>query len=206
VVVLVALDSNVVDLVEVACRSSARIDAMQAMEPPPHFEDLAPQQEVEVFACYWLLAMAPAWRSTLHTFSDFLYDEVVNAPHAGLLLRVAVDVLVREWQEPEFRAPDPAKRPKSAELVSLGIKPADADQVADAIGLGCQRFLTNDKQLRNKSDQVQGRWQLVIRRPSEFIVEAVQAGAPWTARAPWPWESIDRIRGGCPIIGSTEER
>ena len=70
-VVLVALDSNVVDLVEVACRSSARIDAMEAMEPPPHFEDLSPQQEVEVFACYWLLAMAPAWRSTLYTFSDF---------------------------------------------------------------------------------------------------------------------------------------
>jgi hypothetical protein len=206
VVVLVALDSNVVDLVEVACRSSAHIDAMESMEPPPHFEDLAPQQEVEVFACYWLLAMAPVWRSTLYTFSDFLYDEVANAPHAGLLLRVAVDVLVREWQEPEFRAPDPAKRPKSAELVSIGIKPADANHVADAIGLGCQRFLTNDKQLRNKSDQVQGRWQLVIRRPSDFLVEAVRAGAPWTTRAPWPWSSIDRIRGGCPIIGSTDER
>jgi hypothetical protein len=75
------------------------------MEPPPHFEDLSPQQEVEVFACYWLLAMAPTWRSTLYTFSDFLHDEVANAPHAGLLLRVAVDVLAREWQEPEFRAP-----------------------------------------------------------------------------------------------------
>lgn len=205
-VVLVALDSNVVDLVEVACRSSARVDAMEAMEPPPQFEDLSPQLEVEALACHWLLAMAPAWRSTLYTFSNVLYDEVANAPHAGLLLRVAIDVLVREWQEPEFRAPDPAKRPKSAELASLGIKPADANHVADAIGLGCQRFLTNDKQLRNKSDQVQERWQLVIRRPSEFLVEAVQAGAPWTTRAPWPWESIDRIRGGCPIIGSIEER
>jgi hypothetical protein len=97
VVVLVALDSNVVDLVEVACRSSACIDAMEAMEPPPQFEDLSPQQEVEAFACYWMLAMTPAWRSTLYTFSDFLYDEVAKAPHAGLLLRVAVDVLVREW-------------------------------------------------------------------------------------------------------------
>src|SRR5918994_4291250 len=150
--------------------------------------------------------MAPAWRSTLYTFSDFLYDEVAGAPHPGLLLRVAVDVLVREWQEPEFRVPDPAKRPKSAELVSLGIKHADANHVADAIGLGCHRFLTNDKQLRNKSDQVFGALELVIRRPSEFLVEAVQAGAPWTTRAPWPWESIDRIRGECPIIGSTEER
>jgi hypothetical protein len=205
-VVLVALDSNVVDLVEVACRSSAHIDAMEAMEPPPRFEDLSPQQEVEVFACYWLLGMAPVWRSTCYTFSDFLYDEVAGAPHAGLLLRVAVDVLVRDWQEPEFRVPDPAKRPKSAELVSLGIEPADAHHVADAIGLGCQRLLTNDKRLRNKSDQVQGRWQLALRRPSEFLVEAVQAGAPWTSRAPWPWDSIDRIRGRCLIIGSTEKR
>jgi hypothetical protein len=161
VVVLVALDSNVVDLVEVACRSSACIDAMEAMEPPPQFEDLSPQQEVEAFACYWMLAMTPAWRSTLYTFSDFLYDEVAKAPHAGLLLRVAVDVLVREWQEPEFRAADPAKRPNSAEQASLDIKPADANHVADAIGLGCQRFLTNDKQLRNKSDQVQERWQVM---------------------------------------------
>jgi hypothetical protein len=116
-VVLVALDSNVVDLVELACRSSAHIDVMEAMEPPPHFEDLSTQQEVEVLACYWLLAMAPAGGSTLYTFSDFLYDEVEGAPHAGALLRAAVDVLVRDWQEPEFRVPDPAKRPKPAELV-----------------------------------------------------------------------------------------
>jgi hypothetical protein len=204
--VLVALDSNVVDLIEVACRTSEHIDAMEAMEPPPHFEDLSTQPEVEVFACYWLLAMAPAWGSTLYTFSDFLYDEVAPAPHAGLLVRVAVDVLVRDWQEPEFRVPDPAKRPRSAELVSLGISRADAIHVADAIGLGCQRFLTNDKRLRKKSKQVQERWQLAIRRPSEFLVEAVQAGAPWTTRAPWPWESIDRIRGECPISGSTQER
>jgi hypothetical protein len=206
VLVLVALDSNVVDLVELACRSPAHIDAMEAMEPPPRFDDLSTQPEVEVFACYWLLAMAPAWRSTLYTFSDFLYDEVAPAPHAGLLIRVAVDVLVRDWQEPEFRVPDPARRPKSAELVSLGIEPADAIHVADAIGLGCEWFLTNDRRLRKKSEQVQGRWQLALRRPSEFLVEAVQAGAPWTTRAPWPWESIDRIRDGCAIVRNTEER
>lgn len=198
--VLVALDSNVVDLVEVACRSSAHSSAMEAMEPPPRFEELSPQQEAEVFACYWLLAMAPAWRSTIYTFSDLLYDEVARAPHAGQLLHVAIDVLVREWQEPELRVPTPATRPKAAELVSLGIKPADANHVADAIGLGCERFLTNDKQLRNRSDQVQPCWRLAIRRPSEFLVEAVRSGAPWSTRAPWPWESIDRIRAGCPIL------
>lgn len=205
-VVLVALDSNVVDLVEVACRSSAHIDAMEAMEPPSRFEDLSPRQEVEVFACYWLLAMAPAWRSTVYTFSAFLYEEVAGAPHAGLLLHVAADVLVRDLQEPEFRVPDPAKRPKPAQLVSLGIKPADAEHVADAIGLGCNRFLTNDRQLRNRSDEVQERWRLVIRRPSEFLVDAVRAGAPWTSRAPWPWESIVGIRKGGPTIESTQAR
>jgi hypothetical protein len=206
VVVLVALDSNVVDLVDAACHSSAHIDAMEAAEPPPPFGDLSPQQEVEVFACYWLLAMAPAWRSTLYTFSDWLYEEVAGAPHAERLLRVAVDVLVRDSHEPAFRVPDPEKRSKSTELVSLGIKPADAEHVADAIGLACDRFLTNDKQLRNRSDQVRERWQVMIRRPSEFLVEAVRAGAPWPTRAPWPWESIDRIRGGYPTTCWTQER
>ena len=195
--VLVALDSNVVDLIEVACRSSAHIDAMEAMEPPPPFGELSRLQEIEVFACYWLLAMAPAWRSTLYTFSDVLYFEVADAPRANQLLRVAVDVLVRDTHEPEFRVPDPRKRPNSAELTSLGLKADDADHVADAIGLGCQRFLTNDRQLRNRSDEVLQRWQLMLRRPSEFLVEAVQAGAPWTTVAPWPWESIERIRSGC---------
>jgi hypothetical protein len=204
--VLVALDSNVVDLVELACRSSAHVDAIEAMEPPPRFGDLSPQLEAEVFACYWLLAMAPAWRSTLYTFSDLLYDEVARAPHARLLLRVAVDVLVREGQEPQFREPDPVRRPESGELGLFGIGPADADHVADAIGLGCHRLLTNDRQLRNKSDQVEGCWQLVIRRPSEFLVEAVRSGAPWTTLAPWPWESIDRIRDGCHSAGGTRDR
>jgi hypothetical protein len=91
-------------------------------------------------------------------------------------------------------------------LVSLGVKPADAEHVADAIGLGCARFLTNNRQLRNRSDEVQKRWELVSQRPSEFLVEAVRAGAPWTTRAPWPSESIYRIQGGRPTIGTTQER
>ncbi len=200
---LVALDSNVVDLVELACDSSAHVDAMEAMEPPPRFEDLLAREEVEVFACYWLLAMAPAWRSTLYTFSDLLYDELERAPRSGALLHVAVEVLAREWQEPEYRVPDPAKRPEPKQLVSLGLKPADATHVADAVGLGCHRFLTNDRQLRNRSAGVSGRWPLAIRRPSEFLVEAVQGGAPWTTRAPWPWDSIERIRSGRPIVAGT---
>ena len=199
-VVLVALDSNVVDLVELACGSPEHLDAMEAMEPPPRFVPLAPQQEVEVFACYWLLALAPAWRSTVYTFSDLLYDELAGAPCSGSLLRVALDVLVREWQEPECRMPDPARRPASTHLISLGLRPADANHVADAIGLGCHRFLTNDKQLRNKSTRVAERWGIEFRRPSEFLTESIKAGAPWTTRAPWPWESIEPIRRGGPIV------
>jgi hypothetical protein len=55
------------------------------------------------------------------------------------------------------------------------------------------------------SDRVEERWQLAIRRPSEFLVEAVRAGAPWTIQVPWPWESLDRIRRGRPIIDAPEE-
>lgn len=122
VAVRVAVDSNVVDLVELACRTSEFIDAMEAMESPPRFEDLNPHQEVEVFACYWLLAMAPAWRSTLYTFSDLLYHEIAAAPRATSLLRIAADVLIREGQESQFRVPDPAQRPGSDQLASLGLK------------------------------------------------------------------------------------
>jgi hypothetical protein len=193
VTVVVALDSNIVDLVEAACQSSAHVDAMEAMEPPPQFENVPHHQEAEVFACYWLLAMAPAWRATIYTFSDFLYQEVGRAPHASHLLRLAADVLVRELQEPEHRIPGSVKRPEIDMLVALGIKPTDAEHVADAIGLGCQRFLTNDVRLRNKSDLVEDQWQLGLCRPMEFLIEAVRAGAPWTTRAPWPWESIERI-------------
>lgn len=191
--VIVALDSNIVNLVEAACQSSAHVDAMEAMASPPRFENVPPHQQPEVLACYWLLAMAPAWRNTIYTFSDSWYEEVRRAPRAGHLLRVSTDVLVREMQEPEHRIPDAEKRPEIERLVALGIKPADAEYVADAIGLGCQRFLTNDARLRNKSALVDDRWQLGLRRPTEFLVETVQAGAPWTTRAPWPWESIGHI-------------
>jgi hypothetical protein len=202
-VVLVALDTNVLDLVAAACASPAHVDAMEAMEPPPRrFDCSEPHQEIEALACYWLLAMAPAWRATLYTFSDLLYKEAADAPQASRLLRVAFDVLGREWQEPEFRAPDPSKRPKAGDLMAVGLKHADADHVADAIGIGCHRFLTNDKQLRNRSDAVEVRWACAIRRPSEFLVEAVRAGAPWTTLAPWPWESFDRIRDGQSILGN----
>ena len=50
--VLVALDTNVVDLVQAACSEPGSIDSMEAIEPPPRFEGFRPSQEIEVFACY----------------------------------------------------------------------------------------------------------------------------------------------------------
>ena len=190
---LVGLDTNIVDLIGDACASPNHVDAMEAVEPPPRFREMPSTQEVEVFACYWLLALAPVWRSTLYTFSDALYDEVARAPHSGPLLQIAFEVLVRESQEKRYRQPDPQRRPADSEVRALGIKSTDAIHVSDAIGLGCHYFLTNDRQLRNKSDCLEKSWTLRLRRPSEFLVAAVRSGAPWTMLAPWPWESIERI-------------
>ncbi len=87
-----ALDSNIVDLVDAACQSVAHIDAMEAMESPPPFDDVPPHLEAEVFACYWLLALAPAWSSIIYTFSDTLYTEIAEAPSVRRLTRIALDV------------------------------------------------------------------------------------------------------------------
>ena len=54
----------------------------------------------------------------------------------------------------------------------------------------------NDRQLRNRSPDLEAHWPLKARRPSEFLTEAVRAGAPWTTQAAWPWESIERIGAG----------
>jgi hypothetical protein len=191
--VLVAVDSNLIDLFKEACCSAEHLDAIEATGPPPRFKDMPAQQEAEVFACYWLLAMASAWRSTVYTFSDTLYQEVARAPTSGSLLRIAFDVLAREDQAVEHRQPDPTRRPPESELRTLRVKGADVTHIADAVGLGCQYFLTNDRQLRNRSVDLEARWHLKVRRPSEFLVEAVRSGAPWTTQAPWPWESLNRI-------------
>jgi hypothetical protein len=78
----------------------------------------------------------------------------------------------------------------------LGVEVNDAVHIADAIALRCDVFLTNDKRLRNHGDSIEERWGLKLRRPSEFLVDSVRAGAPWTTNAPWPWESLARIRAG----------
>jgi hypothetical protein len=154
------------------------------------------QLEAEVFACYWLLAMAPVWTSTLYTFSEAVYRELRGATEADELMRVAVDVMVREQQEPEYRIPDPAMRPDPRRVRDLGVDPVDAEHVVDAVGVGAQRLLTNDLRLCKRSPAISDRWGLRIQRPSEFLVEAVRSRAPWTTLAPWPWESLERIKRG----------
>lgn len=190
---LIGLDTNIVDLIEEACASPHDVDAMEAMESPPRFRKMPREQVVEVLACYWLLALAASWRSTVYTCSDELYEEVAEARGTGPLLRIALNVLVREWQEKQYRQPDPDPRPTEAIVKSLGVKGVDATHIADAVGLGCDYLLTNDRQLRNKSNRLEERWGLRLRRPSEFLVEAVRDGAPWTTRASWPWISMEWI-------------
>lgn len=47
-VVLVALDTNVVDLVSDACSTWEHVESLEAMAPPPSFGNLQPEMEVEV--------------------------------------------------------------------------------------------------------------------------------------------------------------
>jgi hypothetical protein len=197
--VLVALDTNIVDLVVDACESTEHVEAMEAMEPPPRFRAMPRQLEAEVFSMFWILAMAPSWRSVVYTFSDTVYRELSAAGRASALVRAAVDVLVRDEQEERYRVPDRRRRPPAADVEALGLRRADAEHIADAVGVRADRFLTNDARLRNRSGDVSTRWGLVIRRPSEYLVEAVSARAPWTTSAPWPWDSLERIRAGTAI-------
>lgn len=193
---LVALDTNIVDLVVDACASVDHVEAMEAMESPPPFRLMPRQLEAEVFSMFWILALAPVWRSVVYTFSDAVYRELAAAGQASMLVRAAVDVLVRDEQEEQYRVPDRRWWPAATDVEALGIKWADAEHIADAIGVGADRFLTNDTRLRKRSDAISGRWGLVLRRPSEYLVEAVRAQAPWTTNAPWPWESLERIAIG----------
>lgn len=198
---LVAVDTNFVDLVVAAFASEAHLDCAEAQHPPPVFAMMHPKLEAEVWSTYWLIALAPAWTSTLYTFSNLLYAEAAEARDHDGLLRTALDVLVRETQPALYRVPDPEKTPDIEKCLAAGLKPADARHLADAVGLGCSHLLTNDRQFRNRSAAVEMNWRLRLRRPSEFLVEAVQAGAPWSARAPWPWESLDRILSGSADLG-----
>ena len=89
------------------------------------------------FACDGFLRCAPAWRSTLYTFSDVLYREVACAPR--LLVRCCVSPLMSSYgsgRSPSTDCPIPACDPRPP-FQPLGLKSADAEHVVDAIGLRC---------------------------------------------------------------------
>lgn len=185
---VVSLDSNVIDLVTDAFATRAHANAAEAGAPPPRFRPMIAGLLREVWACYWLVTLAPYWRSTIYTFSEALYAEIERAPDSAGLLRVAVDVLVRDSQPAEYRVPDPTRRPPAAEVQRAGLSLMDAEHVADAVGVGSSYFLTNDRRLRRRSPTTEARWDLRLRQPSEFLEEAVRAGAPWPTHSAWPWE------------------
>jgi hypothetical protein len=147
----------------------------------------------ELFACYWLLSLGLVWQSTLYTFSDKLYAEAALAGSAPALLGLAAEA--RENHPREYREVDQERRPAVEDIVALGVKRADAEHVADAVGMVCDVFLTNDRRLRNKSPQIERKWNLRVRRPSEFLVEAVQRGAPWPTRCRGPGKCLTTSPG-----------
>jgi predicted nucleic acid-binding protein len=54
-------------------------------------------------------------------------------------------------------------------LESLGLKPADALHVADAIRLDADCFLTLDKRVLRQAATIRTRWQLRVVTPAEFL-------------------------------------
>lgn len=211
VVPLVAIDSNVIDLFVNCTPTVEHAEASEAWQFPPDYDEDDPQMRRELFACYWLLSLGFVWRSTLYTFSDKLYAEVSLAPAAPVLLGLAIEA--RENHPTECREVNPAQRPSTEDVMALGVHPCDAEHIADAMGMGCEVFLTNDRRLRNRSAVIHALADLRVRRPSEFLVEAVRAGAPWPTMVPWPWEIIEdfanrtlRLRGTLAVSAVTEER
>ncbi len=158
-----------------------------------HAESLLPppgQLNGEAYAMYWLLALAPYWRSCVYTFSDTLYRELLNMPaekrrRMDRLLSVACEI--REEHPGELRGVDQAQEPTPGQIVALGIADADAEHIADAIRLRASHFLTCDRRLLRKNERVRAKWGINLVSPVQFVVQAVRSGAPWPAAVPWPW-------------------
>ena len=180
----VCIDSNVVDLFLEAMTPDGIGDFSEAQVSPPPFDDSRPEYRREILACYWILAMAKDWGGVTYTFSDMLYRELKLAQDVFRLLSLAIEI--RESHDEVARVVDPARLPRIEDVMAVGLKEQDATHVADAIALGCNVFLTNDRRVRNKSIALEARWNLACRRPSEFLIEAVRShGAPWTVKAHW---------------------
>lgn len=160
-------------------------DAMEAMEAPPG------PLEYEVYAVYWLLALAPGWTSCFYTFSDTLYEELARMPvektwKAARLWDFASEV--RELHPEEVKTADTSQDPQVDAVMAVGLKRSDANHVADAIRLGASHFLTLDRRVLSRAEVVAKRWGLSVLKPSQFLLWSVRAGAPWPVSVPWPWE------------------
>ena len=100
---------------------------------------------------------------------------------------------------------DPDRRPADDELQALGLKPADSARLADAVALDASHFLTLDKGIIKRPAVIENKWGFRVRRPSEFLLESVRAGAPSPTTVPWPCES-GPLSAGRPYLGHMPSR
>jgi hypothetical protein len=183
---LVAVDSMIIDLLDENLHVEPDIaEAIEALESPPI--SLSPS----AYAVYWLVALAPFWRSCLYTFSETLYQELARMPaskrrYAERLFSVAMSI--REAHPDEYRTSDETQAPRPAEFIALGLKEKDAQHVADAVRIGATHFLTRDKDILKRAALIGRTWHIRIMSPEAFLLTSVKSGASWPSRVPWPWE------------------
>jgi len=183
---LVAVDSMIIDLLDENLHVEVDIaEAIEALEPPPI--SLSPS----AYAVYWLVALAPFWRSCLYTFSEVLYQELAQMPaskrrYAERLLSVAMSI--REAHPGEYRTIDETQAPRPADFIALGLKEKDAQHIADAVCIGSTHFLTRDKKILERAALIEKTWQVRMMSPEAFLLTSVKSGASWPSRIPWPWE------------------
>jgi hypothetical protein len=142
-------------------------DRLEAQEPPP--DSLTHPDEK---AIYWILAFATEWRSILFTCSDVGFEELAamkpdKTEYARRLLDWGLEM--RENHPEEYRKVDRNAAPSGEELESLGLKPADALHVADAIRIAADYFLTRDKRVLRKATDIWRRWRLRVATPAQFL-------------------------------------
>jgi hypothetical protein len=183
---LVAVDSMIIDLLDENLHVEADVaEAIEALEPPPI--GLSPS----AYAVYWLVALAPFWRSCLYTFSAILYQELAQMPmskrrYAERLFSVAMSI--REAHPDKYRAVDEMQVSDASDFLALGLKEKDAQHVADAVRIGATHFLTRDKKILARAALIRKTWHIQIMAPEAFLLTSVKGGASWPSRVLWPWE------------------
>lgn len=184
---LVAFDTNIIDEFAGAIFVNADMaNTMEALDEPPA------ALEPTMRAMYWIVALSRFWRSYIFTFSDRLYAEVNDisdsrATYRSRLLELAAEI--REGHSDDCVRPDIDRCLAMPRLGKLGLKSADAEHVADAIGLRASHFLTLDRGILKRAPEIRRNWGLRILTPEQFLILAVRNGASWPTNAPWPWEA-----------------